>query len=158
MLNPYAVFLGDRDPLQIVAATPGRLAELSVLPAQAPAPGKWSVREILIHLADSEIAFAFRLRQAAAEEHHTIQPFDQDKWSASYAAYDLAAALDLFASLRRWNLRLLGVLPAAVFDRLVTHPERGTMPFRALVETMAGHDLNHLRQIEALTADGVARD
>ncbi len=157
MLNPYASFLGGGDPLEIIAATPGRLAELSALPSRAPAPGKWTVREIASHLADSEIAFAFRLRQGAAEEHHIIQPFDQDKWAASYTAYDLVGALDLFGSLRRWNLRFLGAQPPAIFVRPLTHPERGTMPFRTLVETMAGHDLNHLRQIEALCESAAAR-
>jgi DinB superfamily len=156
MLNPYATFLGDRDPLTVIAETPGRLSELASAPATAPPPGKWDVRQILCHLADCEITFAFRLRQAVAEEHHTIQPFDQDRWAAAYAAYDVAGALAVFRALREWNLRFLSMQPPAVQEKLVTHPERGTMPFRVLIETMAGHDVNHLRQIERLTQSASA--
>jgi len=151
MLNPYASFLDSQDPLAVIAATPAKLTELAALPARAPTPGKWDVREILCHLADTEITFAFRLRQAVAEQHHTIQPFDQDSWAAAYAAYDQAGALDLFGAVRRWNVKFIAAQPPAVFERQVTHPERGTMTFRTLVETMAGHDLNHLGQIEALS-------
>ena len=90
------------------------------------------------------------LRQALAEDHHVIQPFDQDSWAKNYAAYDLPEALEAFKSFRHWNLKLINAQPPAAFDKPVTHPERGAMTFRTLVETMAGHDLNHLRQIEAL--------
>jgi len=150
MLNPYATHLGDRDPIAIIAATPDRLAMLAASSGRAPAPGKWDIREILCHLADCEITFAFRLRQAIAEEHHTIQPFDQDRWAAAYSAYDMKGALDLFRSLRDWNVKFIAAQPAEVFGKALTHPERGAMTFRTLVETMAGHDLNHLKQIETL--------
>jgi uncharacterized damage-inducible protein DinB len=152
MLNPYASYLGDLDPIAVIATIPDRVATLAAAPDRRPAPGKWNVREILCHLADCEITFAFRLRQAVAEEHHTIQPFDQDRWAAAYSAYDTKAALELFRSLREWNVKFVAAQPAEVFGKAVTHPERGTMTFRTLVETMAGHDLNHLKQIEALAA------
>ena len=152
MLNPYASNLGDRDPLAVIAATPDRLSALTASPGRAPAPGKWDIREILCHLADCEITFAFRMRQAVAEEHHTIQPFDQDRWASAYSAYDTKGALDLFRSLRDWNLKFVAAQPQEVFTKPLTHPERGTMTFRTLVETIAGHDLNHLKQIEALAA------
>jgi hypothetical protein len=151
MLNPYASYVGDRDPLKVIAATPDRLVQLSAAQQHAPAPGKWDMRQILCHLADCEIAFAFRLRQAVAEDQHTIQPFDQDRWAESYAGYDAPAAIDVFRALRAWNVKFIQAQPAPVFDKPVTHPERGTMCFRTIVETMAGHDLNHLRQMEALT-------
>src|ERR1035438_10265547 len=82
--NPYASFMGDADPFELTKATPVRLEHLvqELGPEKldvAPAPGKWSVRDILCHLADCEIVFAFRLRQALAEDHHVIQPFDQDR-------------------------------------------------------------------------------
>jgi uncharacterized damage-inducible protein DinB len=150
MLNPYASYLGDRDPLTVIAATPAKLAEIAVQPHHPPAPGKWDVRQVLCHLADCEAVFAYRLRQAVAEDHHTIQPFDQDKWAAAYSAYDTAAALDLFNAARKWNVKFISAQPPEVMDRPVTHPERGTMTFRTVVETMAGHDLNHLGQIERL--------
>jgi len=113
------------------------------------AAGKWNVRQILAHITDTEIAFGFRLRQAAAETGHVIQPFDQEKWAAGYASADVETALALFAILRKWNVQFLRGLSAEAFDKDVTHPERGTMKFRTIVETMAGHDGNHLTQLTA---------
>lgn len=112
-MNPYASQLGDRDPLKAVAATTKQLATLvdTLGPErleQSPAPGKWSAREILCRLADCEVAFAFRLRQALAEDHHVIQPFDQNKWASTYASCEAREALAVFSSLRQWNLKLIG--------------------------------------------------
>ena len=154
-MNPYARHLDDRDPLQVIAATPQRLqSAIEALGPErvgrAPAPGKWSPREILCHLADSEVVFAFRLRQTLAEEHHVIQPFDQDKWSPMYGTYDAGAALAVFSSVRRWNVTLIQTAIPAALSKKVTHPERGVMTFETLIQTMAGHDLNHLAQIEVL--------
>jgi uncharacterized damage-inducible protein DinB len=156
-MNPYASFCGDRDVRQVIAETPQRLSALAAaLGAEglehATAPGKWSAREILCHLADTEIAFAFRLRQTLAEPHHVIQPFDQDIWAANSRACDAESALEVFSALRRWNIRLIESLPAEAFTRAVTHPERGAMTFQTIVETMAGHDLNHQRQLETIAS------
>ena len=120
-----------------------------------PAPGKWNAREILCHLADSEIAFAFRLRQTLAETNHVIQPMDQEKWAGMYGGLTARAALSAFSSLRGWDLALIQATPADAMGKKVTHPERGDMTFRTIVETMAGHDINHLKQLEAI-ADGFA--
>ena len=114
------------------------------------APGKWSPREIACHLADCELAFSFRLRQSLAEDGHVMQPFDQDRWAANYAAYDAGAALAVFSAVRAWNMALLRALPAEAFARKVSHPERGEMTFQTIVETMGGHDLNHLKQLERI--------
>jgi hypothetical protein len=155
--NPYASFIGDADPLEVTRVTPVRLEKLfHALGAEkstlAPAPGKWSVRDILCHLADCEVVFAFRLRQALAEDRHVIQPFDQDQWAATYAHYDAPGALAAFSAIRQWNLALIAGLKAGDFDKPLNHPERGDMTLRVVIETMAGHDLNHLRQVEALAA------
>jgi hypothetical protein len=156
-MNPYAVFLESCDPLDVLGGTAAELATWmdAIGPArvsESPAPGKWSAREILCHLADTEIAFAFRLRQALAEDHHTIQPFDQDAWAEVYKPFTADAALAVFAAVRAWNLTLIGGMTAADLNKPVTHPERGTMTVKTIVETMAGHDLNHLRQLTALAA------
>jgi len=154
-LNPYARFLDGRPIETVLAATPAALrAALERMGAERasapPAPGKWSPAQILCHLADCELVFAFRLRQTLAEDAPTIQPFDQDKWAATYPSVDAAEALAAFSAFRLWNLRLIqGALPAAA-NRPVTHPERGTMTFQTIVETMAGHDLNHLAQLEKI--------
>jgi hypothetical protein len=96
--------------------------------------------------------FAFRLRQALAEEHHVIQPFDQDNWAATYSHYDVRMALAAFSAVRQWNLALLNGLKPGDFNKSLNHPERGDMTLQVVVETMAGHDLNHLRQVEAILA------
>jgi hypothetical protein len=151
-LNPYAKFLDGRDLTAILSATSHEIANKLQLigpekTIQAPAPGKWSPAEILCHLADCEIAFGFRLRQTLAEDHHVLQPFDQEKWSTCYPGTAAKDALAAFAALRTWNLKLIErSLPAAA-SKPVTHPERGSMTFLTIVETMAGHDLNHLAQL-----------
>jgi hypothetical protein len=156
-LNPYGKFLDGRPLESILAATPPAIAVLldDMGPDKAaavPAPGKWSAAGIVCHLADCELVFGFRLRQTLAEDAPTIQPFDQDKWAANYAGIAAALALETFSALRAWNLQLIrGALPAAA-GRVVTHPERGTMTFLTVVETMAGHDLNHLAQLRNLAA------
>jgi hypothetical protein len=156
-LNPYARFLADDQPLAVLAATAARLESLArtIGPGRittAPAPGKWSARDILAHLADCEIAFGFRLRQTLAEDNHTVQPFDQEKWAAPYANLSAADALATFAALRRWNLALIRASLPIHAGKPVTHPERGAMTFSTIVETMAGHDLNHLAQLDRIAA------
>ncbi|HEX4038663.1 MAG TPA: DinB family protein [Acidobacteriaceae bacterium] len=154
ILNPYAQYLDGQDPLPILRATSGRLKNLAtrIGPTrinQAPLPGKWSPRDILCHLTDCEIAFAFRLRQTLAEDNHTIQPFDQEKWAAPYAAFDANEALATFSLLRRWNLLLIDAALPQHANHPVTHPERGPMTFSTIVATMAGHDINHIEQLES---------
>jgi hypothetical protein len=80
-----------------------------------------------------------------------MQPFDQDRWAANYAVYAASAALAVFSAVRGWKLALLRSLPAEAFTRKVSHPERGEMTFQTIVETMGGHDLNHLGQLERVT-------
>jgi hypothetical protein len=154
-LNPYEKYLDGRAVETILAETPAVLAGLidAMGPArvsEAPAPGKWSAAEIVCHLADCELVFAFRLRQTVAEDAPVIQPFDQEKWAKVYAGITAGQALAVFTALRGWNLQLLRtVLPGAA-TRAVTHPERGTMTFQTIVETMAGHDLNHIGQLQRI--------
>jgi hypothetical protein len=155
-MNPYASFLGDREALEVITGTPTRLESLANLLGpdrieHSPAPGKWSAREIVCHLADCEVVFAFRLRQTLAEDHHVIQPFDQDKFAQHYDAYDAHAALAVFSAVRNWNLALIRQAGSSALTKRNTHPERGEGSFGELIEIMAGHDLNHIKQIEAIT-------
>jgi uncharacterized damage-inducible protein DinB len=156
-VNPYASYLGSLDPRRVIASTPLKLNEslISLGEAranQSPAPGKWSVREILCHLADCEIVFAYRLRQTLAEPHHVIQPFDQDTWAQTYAAYDSQSALAVFTAVRNYNVQLIASLTPNALVKPVTHPERGALTFVTIVETMGGHDLNHIAQIEKISS------
>lgn len=152
-LNPYDSFLDGRPVDAILSSTADAIADClyAIGPErvnQPPAPGKWSVAEIVCHLADCELVFGFRLRQTLAEDAPTIQPFDQDRWAGWYRGVAAAEALEAFRAIRAWNLAMLrAALPAAA-ARTMTHPERGTMTFQTVVETMAGHDLNHLAQLK----------
>jgi len=153
--NPYVKFLDGRPLETILTSTAAEIERLLTAIGSgkvdtAPAPGKWSPAQIVAHLADCELVFAFRLRQTLAEDAPTIQPFDQDKWAVTYQGVSPGQALGVFSSLRHWNLRLIGLALPEAANRPVTHPERGTMTFLTLVETMAGHDLNHLAQLERI--------
>jgi uncharacterized damage-inducible protein DinB len=160
-LNPYASYLNGQDPIPVLTTTTERLYALTagLTGAQIsahPAPGKWNLCEIVSHLADCELVFSFRLRQTLAtapgEPHAIIQPFDQSLWAERYAAYNLDSALALFQASRHWNLLFLSTVSLDDRHRPTTHPERGTMTLWTIVETMAGHDINHLGQIERFVA------
>ena len=162
-MNPYRLFLGDQRAVDVIQETPRRLREIADALGEAGleeshAPGKWTARQVICHLADVEIAFAFRLRQAAAEEHHMIQPFDQDLWAAPYLKLDVEAALTTFAAVRDWNLLFIGAIPAETLRKPVSHPERGQMTMETILETMGGHDRNHLEQLEVVRANRMTRE
>lgn len=155
VLNPYAKYLGSREPVAVLESTYGHIARLTAeMPpeqfALRPPSGKWSPREIVAHLADCDLVFGFRLRQTLAEDAPTVQPFDQDKFAKRYGNADFDSALRLFSALRDWNLLLIRGTTDAERRREMTHPERGTMTFWDVVETMAGHDINHLGQLERM--------
>jgi len=168
MKNPYAKYLeshpGDRDPLVVMASTPGKLygllapllAENDERLNQRPEPAKWSIREILAHLADGELAFSFRFRQAMAEPETMMATWDQNLWAERYEVYDAATSLSMFIAARNWNMLFLKTIQPQEWSVTITHPERGSGVFRELVETAAGHDLNHLQQIERLAAPAPA--
>ena len=149
--------LGERDPIQVLQATPRRLQEyLEAFPEEhlerSYAPGKWSVREILAHLADIELAMGFRLRQGLAEENVTLRVLDQDRWAACYSRLEPTLAVEAFRGLRAWNLALLATFSLDDWLKEVFHPERGPESLDLMVRFLAGHDLNHLAQLEAIAA------
>ncbi len=155
-LNPYAQFLNGADPVAVARATPSALEALLAKIGDAGmgrpfAEGKWNASQIVCHLADVEISFGMRLRQTIAQPHHVIQPFEQDDWAKPYAQLDAKVALASFLALRAWNLAFVDTVAETEYGKPVTHPERGTMTFLGLLETMAGHDLNHLSQLETIS-------
>jgi hypothetical protein len=163
-VNPYATYLEDRDPLAVAAATPARIASLirGLTPrqlAKRPAPGKWSIQEIIQHLADAETVMGCRARWIAFEDHPTLVPFDQERWAAGRARErePLPETLERFRLLRRSQIRLFRRASPKDFRRTGFHPERGIVSLRVQLETLAGHDLNHLAQIERLAAQHKAR-
>ena len=113
LARPYVHLLEGRDPAGVMRETPGRLADLlkALTPEQIerkPAPHKWSIREILCHLADCEIAWAWRMRQIYGADNPVLQPFEQDPWARAYdgVGYTTAAARSTWTALRQWNLDL----------------------------------------------------
>ena len=117
-----------------------------------PAPGKWSARQIVAHLADSELVSAHRMRQVLAERNPTLMAFDQDAWASNldYARRKPKQSLETFRRLRAENFELLNGLPESAFVRAGNHSERGPVTLRGLVEGMAQHAESHARQLQAL--------
>jgi hypothetical protein len=145
--------LGDRPPVTSLQQTATRIQEIAQRAdadglARPYAPGKWTAAQVLCHLADAEIATGFRLRQVLSQDNHVIQPFDQDRWADRYQDLDGAAAARAFGALRQWNLALIRSLTAADLARPAHHPERGPEPAGQIIKMLAGHDLNHLAQLE----------
>lgn len=148
-----------RDPLQVLAATGPRLREIvrDTSPAvlrRRPAPDMWSAGEIMAHLADAEIVASWRVRSIIARDGVPLQPFDQDDWSRHlrYDEVDPAESVDLFDATRAANLRLLRRVDPKRLENHGMHAERGKETITHLIRLYAGHDLNHLRQIEEIAA------
>lgn len=116
----------------------------------AEAPGKWSVRQIVAHLADADLVAAHRFRQMLAEDNPTLIAFDQDKWTQNldYAKRKPKQSLDSFRRIRAENYELLKDLPPAAFQRTGNHNERGQITVLSLLEGMAEHAESHARQLQ----------
>lgn len=150
-------YLGAEDPLKIQSATAKKLERLvSRAPAsrlrRQPAPGKWSVAEILAHLADTELVFGYRIRAILGAPGSPIQGFDQDKWAQAmnYGKAEPRKSLERFSAFRKANLDLLKSLSPAQRKYNGMHSERGEESIETIARLCAGHDINHLRQIEKM--------
>lgn len=151
--------LGERNPIESMEASARRVEEMArnLGPRgldRSYGPGKWTGRQILAHLADAETAVGFRVRQALAEDNHTIQPFDEGAWARRYVNVDHEAALRAFQALRAWNLALFRTLGPQDLAREAYHPERGPETVGTIIRMLAGHDLNHLAQLERIAGGG----
>jgi uncharacterized damage-inducible protein DinB len=151
--------VAGKDPLKTQAATPKALAKLiKGAPAsklrKRPAPGKWSVGEILAHLADAEIVVGWRLRAILAAPGTPIQAYDQDALAAArnYAKHDPRKSLEQFRGVREANLALYKSLSPEQWKHFGMHAERGEETLERILHMMAGHDLNHLAQVENIVA------
>jgi len=146
-----------KDPLATQAKSPALIAELlGNVPAEKltarPAPDKWSVTEILAHLAEDEIATAWRYRQMVEHSGIALAGFDQDLWAnlGNYAARDGHDSLALFRLLREANLHFLRALTPEQWECFGVHAERGRITVRELANHMVGHDANHIAQIQKI--------
>jgi uncharacterized damage-inducible protein DinB len=150
-----------QDPLQVQSETAKKLAKL-IKPlskkqlSARPEPGKWSIGEILAHLADGEIVDAWRLRLVIGQNGAPIQAFDQEVWAETfeYAKRDPKVSLETFRVLREENLRMLKALPKNLWENHGMHSERGKETVAHIVRMFAGHDLNHLAQVERIAKAG----
>ena len=117
-----------------------------------PTSSNWSVAEILAHMADAELVYGFRLRLILGSNRTPIQAFDQDTWadSSNYVKQDPKLSVSAFRILRERNLRLLKTLPARMWKHYGIHSERGKETVDRMTRMLAGHDINHVTQIEKI--------
>ena len=150
-------YVEGKDPVSILTETPERLTALEhSVPkdklTSRPAPDKWSVLEIVAHLAEAEIALSWRYRQILENDGAQLPGYDQDVWSTlgQYPHWQIEDALQEFRLLRQANLNLFTRLTKDQWQRHGVHLERGRMTLREMVRQAAGHDRNHLQQIERI--------
>jgi len=149
----------NKDAWMVLESTPSRLRDLTAGHGREeicrrPGPGRWSVLEIVTHLADAEIVGAWRFRSVLATDGTPLQAFDQNAWADAfrYPDSDLAESLDVFETNRRATLSLLRRVDPALHAHHGLHAERGRETITHLIRLYAGHDLNHLAQIEQILA------
>lgn len=153
--NPYAAALGSLDPITALSQTPQKIRDLvSGWPAdrweRSYAPGKWTAREIIIHLVETEMALTTRVRFALSQENYTAQPFNQDEWIKADARIDAQTALDTYLALRRFDLLMFKALTPGQMQRPFNHPEYGALSPEWVLTQLAGHDLHHLSQLQRI--------
>ena len=148
-------YLEEKKPMEILAASPRQIARLvkgvsRKKLSRRPASDKWSVTEILAHLADTELVYGFRIRLILEASGTPIQGIDQDAWAkfSDYAKHDPALSLEAFRITRERMVRLLKSLPRQSWDFYGMHSERGKETVTRVVEMLAGHDINHMKQIK----------
>jgi len=146
-----------QDALKVQRATAGKLKKLirGLTPKQLkwqPEAGKWSIAEILAHLADAEIAGSWRMRCSIGASGTTMQPFDQDVWASvfQYRERDAKRSLETFRVLRENNLAMLKELSPDKWEHYGMHMERGKETVAHVVRMFAGHDTNHTLQMMQL--------
>jgi DinB superfamily len=151
--------MAGQNPIKVQSATAKKLERLvKGKPAtklrKRPAPDKWSVTEILAHLSDTEIVVGWRMRSILGAPGTPIQAFDQDAWAATghYARREARKSLEQFRTVREANLALLKSLTPEQWNHHGMHAERGEETIERISHMMAGHDINHLRQIERILA------
>jgi len=146
-----------KDPIKVQSSTDKRLARLiKGIPAaklrKRPAPDQWSVAEIMAHLADAEIVIGWRMRSILGAPGTPVQAFDQNAWvtSGHYEKRDPRKSIELHRALREANLALLKSLSPEQWKHFGQHAERGQESIEHIVRMIAGHDVNHIRQIERI--------
>lgn len=153
--NPYRDALGSLEPMKALAETPRKIATLAKRWTrrqwdQPYAPGKWTARQIVVHLTQMELALMTRARFAASQEGYVAQPFDQDAWMPLDAGATGGTALAAYRALRQFNLSMLKGLSPEHRRRQFTHPEFGRLTVEWVAAQIAGDELHHLRQLRLI--------
>lgn len=153
-------YVKGQDPMKVQRATAGKLKKLiqGLTPLQLkwrPEPAKWSIAEVIAHLADTEIVGSWRMRSVIGENGITIQPFDQDAWASAfkYRDRDVKGSLESFRILRENNLAMLKEIAPETWENFGMHLERGKETIGHLVRMFAGHDTNHVLQVERIVKE-----
>jgi hypothetical protein len=151
--------IGDRDPLavmdELVPWLEARTRGLDDARLRQPEqPGKWSVMEVIHHLADSEMVYGYRIRTILTEDNPPIRGYDQDTWARelAYRTAPLAEVMAQLAALRAANLRLYRSLSPAQLARTGVPSERGPESIGHTIRMLGAHDLVHRRQIDRIRA------
>lgn len=147
-------FVGDRDPLEVMAQTASRLSDIvrhhspAVL-RERPFAGKWTPNEVIGHLVDSEWVYGYRLRLILSEDNPPILGTSQDSWveRLRYNDHEPAELVELFRTLRELNLKQWRQTSSQDMQRTGQHSERGPESLGVMLRLLAGHDLSHLDQI-----------
>lgn len=152
--------LGDRDPLEVIAATPqiyrDKTEDLSdTVLHRRPEPNEWSVEELLGHFWHGEIVYSFRWRVIVAQDYPTLIGYDQDAWTA-IPRPPFHQMLDAFAALRAANVSMFLSTDPASWDRAGRHEERGDESLRLGLTLIGGHDIAHLKQLDKTLAAVIA--
>ncbi len=156
MSVPYSDLLGARDPLAVLAETPGSIEEM-VRGWDGPrweavySPGKWNAAQLVLHLAHDEIGWGNRVRLAITQDRYLAQPYDGGAWVTLETPVTPNVALGAFVALRRLNLALYRRLMPEQRARAIRHPEFGEISVDWVIRVLAGHDLHHLQHLKAIT-------
>jgi len=159
-INRILGYVEGQDAIKVQKGTAARLKKaISGLTAaqlkSRPQPAKWSIAEIIAHLADAEVVASWRMRSVIGENGVTIQPFDQDAWASAfnYRGRDAKRSLEVFRTLRENNLSMLKEIPKETWDNYGMHLERGRETIAHLARMFAGHDTNHVLQVEGIVKE-----
>ena len=153
--NPYGTYLEGRDPVALMSQTPDRIRALvdgwsADRFQQRYAPGKWNAAQIVLHLAQVELAIGNRIRMALSTPDYVVQPFDQDAWVRFEPVGDPGMALQAYHALRQLNVACACHLSPEQRAKHFAHPERGAISVNWLLVLLAGHDIHHMRQLEQI--------
>lgn len=153
--NPYGADLGNRDPYQALGETPQQIRAIvtpwsDVMFERSYAPGKWSARKLLAHLAQTELALGTRARFALTTPNYQSQSFEQDEWMPLDEHVDARTALEAYTVLRRMNLSMWRSLTESQKNRPFFHPDFGELNVAWIAAQMAGHDIHHLKHFQQI--------